>query len=45
VAQIGELDRLDKPVAEVRLAAIRAVRLLVARVKPQLSCKCGRSMP
>jgi hexosaminidase len=34
--QNQELDRLDKPVAEVRLAAIRAVRLMVARVQSQL---------
>ena len=33
--QNQELDQLDKPVAEVRLAAIRVVRLLVGRVNPQ----------
>jgi hexosaminidase len=33
--QNQELARLDKPVAEVRLAAIRVVRLLVAQVTPQ----------
>jgi hexosaminidase len=33
--QNQELDQLDKPVAEVRLAAIRVIRLLVARVNPQ----------
>jgi hypothetical protein len=29
------LDRLEKPIAEVRLAAVRPVRLLLARLKPQ----------
>jgi hexosaminidase len=33
--QNRELDRLEKTVAEVGLAAVRPVRLLVARVKPQ----------
>jgi hexosaminidase len=39
--QNQELDRLDKPVAEVRLAAIRVVRLLVARVNPQTLANSG----
>jgi hexosaminidase len=39
--QNQELDRLDKPVAEVRLAAIRVVRLLVARVNPQRLANAG----
>jgi hexosaminidase len=39
--QNQELDRLDKPVAEVRLAAIRVVRLLVARVSPQRLASAG----
>jgi hexosaminidase len=39
--QNQELDRLDKPVAEVRLAAIRVVRLLVGRVKPQALLNAG----
>jgi hexosaminidase len=39
--QNQELDRLDKPVAEVRLAAIRVVRLLVARVNPQTLANAG----
>jgi hexosaminidase len=39
--QNEELDRLDKPVAEVRLAAIRVVRLLVARVNPQTLANSG----
>jgi hexosaminidase len=33
--QSQDLDRLEKPVAEVRLAAVRPVRRLLARVKPQ----------
>lgn len=39
--QKQELDRLDQPVAEARLAAIRLVRLLVARVTPQTVAKAG----
>ncbi|MBV9743059.1 MAG: family 20 glycosylhydrolase [Acidobacteriia bacterium] len=33
--QIQELDRLEKPVAEVRLAAIRLVRFLLAQLRQQ----------
>jgi hexosaminidase len=40
-----ELDRLEQPVAEVRLAGARAVRLLLAQLKPQslanASVRCG----
>lgn len=35
------LDRLDQPAAEVRLAAIRLVRMLVARVNPQTLANSG----
>ncbi|HEV3329925.1 MAG TPA: family 20 glycosylhydrolase [Bryobacteraceae bacterium] len=46
LAQEGrELDRLEEPVAEVRLAGIRPVRLLLAQLKPQslanASVRCG----
>jgi hexosaminidase len=33
--QSRELDRLEKPVAEVRLAAVRPVRLLLRKIRPQ----------
>jgi hexosaminidase len=33
--QNKELDRLEKPVAEVRLAAVRPVRLLLRQIRPQ----------
>lgn len=33
--QNRELDRLEKPVAEVRLAAVRPIRVLLARLKSQ----------
>jgi hexosaminidase len=44
-----ELDRLNHPVAEVRLAAIRPVRLLLARLRPQAlantDVRCGNEPP
>jgi hexosaminidase len=40
-----DLDRLEQPVAEVRLAGVRPVRLLLAQVKPQslanVDVRCG----
>ena len=33
--QSREMDRLDQPVAEVRLAGVRLVRLLLAQLRPQ----------
>ena len=43
--QNRELDRLEEPVAEVRLAAVRPVRLLLAQLRPQdlakSSVRCG----
>jgi hexosaminidase len=33
--QNRELDQLEKPIAEVRLAAVRTIRQLLARLKPQ----------
>ncbi len=39
--QSQELDRLDQPVAEVRLAAIRVVRLLLTRVPLQTLANSG----
>jgi hexosaminidase len=43
--QNRELDRLEKPVAEVRLAAVRPVRLLLRKIRPQAlanaNVRCG----
>ena len=43
--QKRELDGLEKPVAEVRLAAVRPVRLLLMKIRPQSldnsSVRCG----
>jgi len=43
--QSQELDRLEQPVAEVRLAGVRPVRLLLAQLRPQSlangSVRCG----
>jgi hexosaminidase len=43
--QTRELDRLEQPVAEVRLAGVRPVRLLLALLQPQslanASVRCG----
>jgi hexosaminidase len=39
--QNRELDGLEKPVAEVRLAAVRVVRRLLARLKPQALANSG----
>ena len=47
--QSRELDRLEKPVAEVRLAAVRPVRLLLMKIRPQnlenSSVRCGNEPP
>jgi hexosaminidase len=43
--QNRELDRLEKPIAEVRLAAVRPVRLLLRKIRPQAlanaNVRCG----
>ncbi len=39
--QNRELDRLEKPVAEVRLAAVRVVRRLLTQLKPQALANAG----
>jgi hexosaminidase len=45
----GELDRLEQPVAEVRLAGVRVVRLLLAQLRLQSldnsSVRCGNEPP
>jgi hexosaminidase len=47
--QDRELDRLEKPVAEVRLAAVRPVRLLLMKIRPQnlenSGVRCGNEPP
>jgi hypothetical protein len=47
--QSREMDRLDQPVAEVRLAGVRVVRLLLAKLRLQSvansSVRCGNEPP
>jgi hexosaminidase len=47
--QNRELDRLERPVAEVRLAAVRPVRLLLMKIRLQSlensSVRCGNEPP